>query len=312
VTIGERYREREAENVPGPGEYKYMIEDTHGGWTIAEKRQTKIEQTPGPGDFNPKDIKKHEGASTFGQSRVEKGIKVGGDEMEPGPGYYRYEKPETKSKGFTMGTKRKQKVETGAPGPGSYISQNDWAPGFGYSVQSSAKFVEMVPEEFAGEERYDASEMYKMRRNQEKIIKEERKRGSGYEGSYGGHEGEKLITKSYAYEIDPTVEVTHERSGGKSSMKKSAGYEYSSGYKVKSQKYEFIRWLNGEWIEGRWIEGVWTIGFWIDGEWVEWSDGCKYSYSNGRWLDSFWVEGRWLEGKFVSGRWVEGVWSVGA
>ena len=58
---------------------------------------------------------------------------------------------------------------------------------------------------------------------------------------YSGHEGEKLVTKSYAYEVDPTVEITHHRSSEKKSMVKkqmSASTEHhawaEAGYKQRS------------------------------------------------------------------------------
>jgi len=71
----------------------------------------------------------------FGYSKVEKGLKVESDEFEPGPGHYRYYKPETKSKGFTIGERFKEKKADNAPGPGSYGGLNEWAEGYGYSVR---------------------------------------------------------------------------------------------------------------------------------------------------------------------------------
>ena len=71
-------------------------------------------------------------------------------------------------------------------------------------------------------ESYDASEMYRIRRDQEKLEKEERKRLLGEGGEYGGHEGEKLVTKFYAYEVVPTKEIIQEKSNEKTYSKKSA------------------------------------------------------------------------------------------
>jgi hypothetical protein len=85
------------------------LRDSSGGWTIGEKRPDHIEHTPGPGDYDPKLIEHNEGTATFGMSKVEKGLKIEGDEFEPGPGQYRYYKPETKSKGFTIGERFKEK-----------------------------------------------------------------------------------------------------------------------------------------------------------------------------------------------------------
>lgn len=89
-------------------------------------------------------IKSNEGTSTFSLSKVEKGLKTNADEFEPGPGQYRYI-IENKSKGVTIGERFKEKQVDRAPGPGSYIGLNDWASGYGYSANQSAKFVEMIP-----------------------------------------------------------------------------------------------------------------------------------------------------------------------
>ncbi len=39
---------------------------------------------------------------------------------------------------------------------------------------------------------------------------------------YSGHDGEKLVTRSYAYEVDPTVEITHHRSSEKKEIHKKS------------------------------------------------------------------------------------------
>jgi hypothetical protein len=86
---------------------------------------------------------------------------------------------------------------------------------------------------------FESSDVYKIKRDQ---LKEERKKL--LTGKYvSGHEGEKLVTKSYAYEVDPTVEITHKLSSEKKSMMKKqmsatmesgawaeGGYRQRSGY----------------------------------------------------------------------------------
>lgn len=67
------------------------------------------------------------------------------DEFEPGPGQYRYYKPESKSKGFTIGERFKETKKDYIPGPGEYRGLDEWAQGYGYSVKNSAKYVELVP-----------------------------------------------------------------------------------------------------------------------------------------------------------------------
>lgn len=79
-------------------------------------------------------------------------------------------------------------------------------------------------------------------------MKEERKKL--LTGKYSGHEGEKLVTKSYAYEVDPTVEITHQRSSEKKSLVKKSMSQSTEHHAWKESGYR-QRSGHGYMIEGK-------------------------------------------------------------
>ena len=142
-------------------------------------------------------------------SKVEKGVKNVVDEDEPGPGHYKYYKQAEKG-GVTIGKRFRERVEY-TPGPGDYVGMQDWADGYGYSVNA--------------QKYYEAADMYEKRRADFKELKEERKKEFLDKMDKEGGEGKKLVTKSYAYEIDPTKVTSERRTPGKDAR---AGF--SGGY----------------------------------------------------------------------------------
>lgn len=59
-----------------------------------------------------------------------------------------------------------------------------------------------------------------------------------------GHEGDKLVTKSYAYEVDPTVEITHHRSSEKKHLTKKSVQSSEQTYSYQQER-ERHQWGKG-------------------------------------------------------------------
>lgn len=135
VTIGQRFKDKKAEDLPGPGQYDKGTTLKDKGFKFGTKNQTKIEQKPGPGEYDP-DLNKVKArpttAALFSKSKTARNKEPEPDD-EPGPGAYRYYNPNLAGKGVSFTKDRKDKFNaTYSPGPGSYGGLNDWAPGYGY------------------------------------------------------------------------------------------------------------------------------------------------------------------------------------
>ena len=112
-TIGQRLREKNAEELPAPGQYEAISQLVEGPqYSIYQKRDQKIEQTPGPGDYNQPE--KEQKGVTIGQRFGEKKI-----EDLPAPGQYSTKSHIVEGPQYSMYQKREQKLEQ-KPGPGDY------------------------------------------------------------------------------------------------------------------------------------------------------------------------------------------------
>ena len=110
ATIRGRPEERPAEDKPGPGMYE-LPEQERRGFTIGEKKEQRIPVTIGPGQYEHRDYVGREAPGATIRGRPEDRV----PEQLPGPG--NYEMPELELKGFTIGSKKEDKIPMG-PGPG--------------------------------------------------------------------------------------------------------------------------------------------------------------------------------------------------
>jgi hypothetical protein len=137
LTIGQRYKDKKFEDLPGPGQYEGSPSTLQKkGFKIGARLSTKIEEKPGPGQYNGDTLKlksRPQTAAVFSKSKTKRSKKVDEDDIEPGPGHYRYYNPKLAGKGVSFTKDRKNKFNsTYTPGPGSYGGLNCWAPGYGY------------------------------------------------------------------------------------------------------------------------------------------------------------------------------------
>jgi len=136
VTIGKKFKNREAEELPGPGQYEDSPMKSSRGFKIGTKLSTRTEDRPGPGQYDADPLKvkyTQKTSALFSKSKAKRGQTIDLDDDEPGPGHYKYYNPKLTGKGVSFTKDRKDKFNnTYVPGPGSYGGLNDWAPGYGY------------------------------------------------------------------------------------------------------------------------------------------------------------------------------------
>ena len=138
IIIGQRLKERDAEELPGPGNYEgrsHLGEGPH--YTMYEKRDQKIEQTPGPGDYN--DPNKEQKGVTIGQRFTSKQA-----EDIPGPGNYQNKSHVGEGPQYSMNQKREQKIKF-TPGPGDYEQVKKEQKGVIIGQRLKEKHVDEIP-----------------------------------------------------------------------------------------------------------------------------------------------------------------------
>lgn len=117
--IGERYPEREKENVPGPGAYSYTDKHKGPSYSLSGARslETKGTDMPGPGAYNVS-----KSYQTVYNSRPATTISGGRRDPKPidmpGPGNYYMPRPQTG--GITMQGRYKTNEDSRSPGPAAY------------------------------------------------------------------------------------------------------------------------------------------------------------------------------------------------
>lgn len=137
ITIGEKPRDRDPENIPGPGHYNNPIPDVNRErmpkWTISERPPQKHsgDNYPGPGNYS--NINDGPGISYTigGKHDFPTNINT------PGPGTYNIKNP--KKGGITIGTKTSlgDKPEL-KPGPGNYNSKSSLTH-IGYTIGKGSR-----------------------------------------------------------------------------------------------------------------------------------------------------------------------------
>ncbi|CAI2384789.1 unnamed protein product [Moneuplotes crassus] len=169
VTIGAKFKARDPEDVPGPGNYEGISHIQDGPqYSMTQKREVRIEQMPGPGDYEY--AQKEEKGVTIGKKFKQRdpedmpgpGNYEGKSHIQDGPKYSMYQKRDTKiyqtpgpgdyeetaqaQKGVTIGQRLKEKQIEDMPGPGNYEDKTALGEGPQYSMyQKRDQRIEQTP-----------------------------------------------------------------------------------------------------------------------------------------------------------------------
>ena len=144
VSMGSKLKKKEAEDLPGPGNYvqpSKLGEGPH--YSMYDRRDEKYNDNPGPGSYEAL------------QNKI-KGLTMGGKlrdrdpEELPGPGNYEISSRIVEGPQYSMGDRQDQKISD-TPGPGTYEAKGLKAKG----VSMGAKLKEREKEELPGPGNYE-------------------------------------------------------------------------------------------------------------------------------------------------------------